>query len=536
MCAKKGKKGTAAPKVARDTALGAQVARPTAGNRNPLTAGEPGAPSAADRAAEARRGLDGIIDKALNPDLYAILPNLKDRLKEEGVFTTDLHRRASDVFSSCDSTSGEVEATARWLATQLAKSPSAADGELARANNKVMSAFGKAAAAHSWKRARELGERKQSEVDEANEGLGELWCGHAPMRFAIDGDEAFCEVDAAGLVRRMHTIRQVISFHNAISRLLTISVNEVMDRMMRQADVNKSLRDNLDEQKERAKAASADAAAVARELKTAQSELADERSARERIERQLAELQADIDAAREQAADEARAENARLIDELTAETDRAGRDAESLSKQLDAAHERTDRLERDLEEALKAAPAAEPAAESPATASTVSAPAAALSDMARIPRTCREAAEVAAVAFPNLAITSRALDSADEWDGDVGEVWEILRALSKALEGGMFSGGRDLQGEFKQASGYTLSMREVNQTNANKRLKKLRRINYDGEVYDITPHVKGRARGNDALRVYFSPDVKHGRVVVGRIGSHLETDGTRRKKMGKRGK
>lgn len=536
MCAKKGKKGAAVPKAARGAALGAQAARLIANDRNPLTIEEPSAPSAADRAAEARRGLDGIIDEAVVPDLYAVLPNLKGELEKHGVFTADLHRLVGGVLSSCSLADGEPEATARWLTMELSKSQGAAADELARTDGKVSAVLGKAGGARGWKRVCQLHGCSQPEVDEANEGLSELWCGYAPMRFAIDGDEAFCEVDAAGLVRRMHTLRQVLSLCNAIGRLLSITVNEAVSGMMRLADNNRSLLDSLGELKAKWESTRADTETTLRKLDVIQMEIDQERTARESAEKQLAELQADIDAARKRAAEDARAENARLIDELTAETDRAGRAAESLSKQLDAAHERTDRLERDLEEALEAAAASASVPAVPAAAPAASAPAAALASMERIPQTCREAAELAAVAFPNLAVTEAALDSAAEWDGGPGEVWEILRALSEAMSSGLFSGGRDLQGEFKQASGHTLSMREVNQTNANKRLKKLRRITYDGEVYDITPHVKGRARGNDALRVYFSPDVKRGRIVVGRIGSHLETDGTRRKKMGKRGK
>ena len=279
------------------------------------------------------------------------------------------------------------------------------------------------------------------------------------------------------------------------------------------------------------------------ELKTAKHERDDAQNSEKQIseraarfETELSELRSGIDTARETAVREARAEVANLIDELTTAADTAGKTAASMEQQLDAAHKHTDELERELEQALEAATAFT-TVDAPALESLTMQrePIAALASMEQLPRTCREAAELASKAFSNLVVTKRALTSASDWDGGPGETWEILRALSMAMRDGIFSGGSDLQTEFKIASGYTLTMRETRTTNADKRLRKLRTVKFDGETFDITPHVKGKSRGRNALRINFCPDAKHNRVIVGHIGSHLETYGTRRQKIAKSG-
>jgi hypothetical protein len=57
----------------------------------------------------------------------------------------------------------------------------------------------------------------------------------------------------------------------------------------------------------------------------------------------------------------------------------------------------------------------------------------------------------------------------------------------------------------------------------------LRRVRYDGQDVDITPHVKWGNRVPKLLRVHFYVDRQKGKLVIGHCGDHLDTYGTRRR-------
>lgn len=73
---------------------------------------------------------------------------------------------------------------------------------------------------------------------------------------------------------------------------------------------------------------------------------------------------------------------------------------------------------------------------------------------------------------------------------------------------------------------FELALAEGRNTNRNKRLRRLRRLEYRGRTLDITPHLKvGRGwDSEDTLRIYFAWDDVDGRIVIGHIGTHLEND------------
>ena len=77
-----------------------------------------------------------------------------------------------------------------------------------------------------------------------------------------------------------------------------------------------------------------------------------------------------------------------------------------------------------------------------------------------------------------------------------------------------------------ETGGIELTMTEGSQTNRDSRLERLRRVQFDGKPWDVSPHVKW----GSGFRVHFALDREARRVVVGHCGDHLDTAGTRRRR------
>ena len=56
----------------------------------------------------------------------------------------------------------------------------------------------------------------------------------------------------------------------------------------------------------------------------------------------------------------------------------------------------------------------------------------------------------------------------------------------------------------------------------------MRRIEHDGSEYDISPHIKHGSRAPKMLRIHFAFDEQNKRIVVGYVGEHMDTAGTKR--------
>lgn len=124
--------------------------------------------------------------------------------------------------------------------------------------------------------------------------------------------------------------------------------------------------------------------------------------------------------------------------------------------------------------------------------------------------------------------TERAVKSARETKcRDISTAWRALWAMATVLYDVLLEqegGGK--QKAFRDQSGFALAMTEGKLTNQDKKLKSLRKDTFMGCAIDITPHVKF-----DHARAYFCPFQKNGSklIVVGHIGDHLDTAGTRRR-------
>jgi len=135
--------------------------------------------------------------------------------------------------------------------------------------------------------------------------------------------------------------------------------------------------------------------------------------------------------------------------------------------------------------------------------------------------------------FPTrIYFSEDALKTAEESTfNDVHIAWEIVWGTATTLHQLIF--GRDIstgeiEQQFRAETGFEVSFTESKSTKANKRLMRLRKIEYAGRELEIVPHVKYGNRPPKCLRVHFAADRTDGIIVVGYCGDHLETSGTRR--------
>lgn len=161
--------------------------------------------------------------------------------------------------------------------------------------------------------------------------------------------------------------------------------------------------------------------------------------------------------------------------------------------------------------------------------------AAVLSEMRGFPKTAEESLELAESAFPeHLEILPDAHQSAEEFQGDPSEVYDILRSMATDLWNLVFDepDGGEITERFQGATGYAVTFRESSMTKSDSKLMKLRECEYKGRTIDISPHVKGKSgKRNATLRVHFYIDHESKKIVIGYCGGHMKTSGTRRKSL-----
>lgn len=155
-----------------------------------------------------------------------------------------------------------------------------------------------------------------------------------------------------------------------------------------------------------------------------------------------------------------------------------------------------------------------------------------LGNMKELPKTLSEVVEtIKAIHGERIAFTERAVKSAQEATSvDVSTAWKALWDMATILHDLLLNQeGGDKQKKFRDQSGFQLALTEGKLTNQDRKLTSLRKDIFRGHEIDITPHVKFD-RGN--TRAYFCPFQQNGTklIVVGHIGDHLDTAGTRRQK------
>lgn len=166
----------------------------------------------------------------------------------------------------------------------------------------------------------------------------------------------------------------------------------------------------------------------------------------------------------------------------------------------------------------------------------IEAQAAAIRGMQSFPSMPADSVRLARRVFANrLVVLDRAVESAEDFEsGSPDEVFDILRCLAIEYWPICFEddgeGGTPAQ-RFENATGYQMARGESSATNKDVKLKRMRLIPYKNGEIDISPHVKGASGKKKApLRVHFAVDSQDRKIVVGYVGRHMETAGTRRVK------
>ena len=86
----------------------------------------------------------------------------------------------------------------------------------------------------------------------------------------------------------------------------------------------------------------------------------------------------------------------------------------------------------------------------------------------------------------------------------------------------------DIEKNFDERSKYQLTMTEGKLTKRDSALMASRELVFEGDTIDITPHVKWGSSEPRMLRIYFAFHDVTNRIIIGHIGQHLPTAGTRK--------
>ena len=153
-----------------------------------------------------------------------------------------------------------------------------------------------------------------------------------------------------------------------------------------------------------------------------------------------------------------------------------------------------------------------------------------VADLPDIPSTALDVALLAADVFDGrIAFSEPAFESAEDYKGDVGEVWRVLRAL--ATDGYDLFFGDDsveVRSEFQARTGFEMAMGESKILS--KADAKAREVTFEGKTYNAAAHVKGSGRKTGSvLRVHFALNQDRKLIVIGHCGEHLKTEGTKRR-------
>jgi hypothetical protein len=149
-----------------------------------------------------------------------------------------------------------------------------------------------------------------------------------------------------------------------------------------------------------------------------------------------------------------------------------------------------------------------------------------------LPSSLIETVALAEKLYGKLSFSENAKRSAAEYSDCecYHEAWQIFHGLHHDLHALKFGdmACANLERAFIEATGYELSMTESGSTNRDARLSRLRQLSHDGADYDISPHVKHGNRPPKILRVHFAFDEEKKRIVIGYVGEHMDTAGTKR--------
>jgi hypothetical protein len=155
----------------------------------------------------------------------------------------------------------------------------------------------------------------------------------------------------------------------------------------------------------------------------------------------------------------------------------------------------------------------------------------AVRQMRQLPKTTAEVVVLIERMYPgSLVFSDEAKKSAQASDADPAVAWECLQATAAVLPELVFNKGESaIADQFRNLTGFELTLTEGSQTKKDGKLLKTRRVTLDRKEWDISAHIKaGKHPG--WLRIHFAIDRDGKRIIIGHCGDHLETAGTRRRK------
>jgi hypothetical protein len=205
---------------------------------------------------------------------------------------------------------------------------------------------------------------------------------------------------------------------------------------------------------------------------------------------------------------------------------------QTLTEERDTLSDRLSRQEYELDEARTQASELREAAKRQHEAVE------AVTDLKSWPDTPVEIARLAGRLFAGrILMTAQALRSLEKSEfvegSDASDVlWRCLRAMATDLYPLVLDQdppAANAADHFKSRTGFELTWTEGKETKKDNRLMAARRLKYDGQDVDITPHLKWGNRPPKCLRVHFYVDRRKRLLVIGHCGDHMDTYGTRRR-------
>lgn len=158
-----------------------------------------------------------------------------------------------------------------------------------------------------------------------------------------------------------------------------------------------------------------------------------------------------------------------------------------------------------------------------------------LDTLISLPRSLEDILKIFGEHVPErLVITAEALSSAANYAAfdSIHEAWEMLSDLSRLVHDMKFKPPKDFSGDFEAyfnaKSRYELTMTETAATKKDKALMDLRQVEFGGKAFDVTPHIKWGSKEPKLLRIHFAFDEEHKKIIIGFVGQHLRTAGTRK--------
>ncbi|PCI30174.1 MAG: hypothetical protein COB67_02495 [SAR324 cluster bacterium] len=135
----------------------------------------------------------------------------------------------------------------------------------------------------------------------------------------------------------------------------------------------------------------------------------------------------------------------------------------------------------------------------------------------------------------HIIVTDQAYMSASELNVDkktLQKIWKGLESLEKVIYKEKFISKQHRDEKFfHNITGLQVAYSDGKMTKRTGRLMRLRELLYEGQQYDISPHIKIGNREGSMCRIHFCIDESKERIIIGFCGNHLETAISKKQKV-----